>query len=330
MNNVECLSTTPSATGVSQMTSEADLMSDVTENKIKISSKQKKKTKQMDMTFKLSVWIAAGLLCTTLLLIIAFVGKTGFLVFDEVTPMQFFFSFEWIPEEGFYGAGLFIVGTLYLTALSLLISVPISLCIAIFNAFIAPKSISRILRPTLDIMVGIPSVVYGFIGLTVVIPVVRQATGELLGDGLLVSAIVLAFMVMPTIARLSEDALTSLPAAYKEAAYALGATRMQAVVQVMIPAAKNGIMTAIVLGMARAIGETMAVVMVIGNVAQMPETLFTPTAVLTSNIVSQIMNVQFDSTWNYALYMMAFILLIISLILILFVNHIRYRGGEKI
>ena len=179
-------------------------------------------------------------------------------------------------------------------------------------------------------MVGIPSVVYGFIGLTVVIPVVRQATGELLGDGLLVSAIVLAFMVMPTIARLSEDALTSLPAAYKEAAYALGATRMQAVVQVMIPAAKNGIMTAIVLGMARAIGETMAVVMVIGNVAQMPETLFTPTAVLTSNIVSQIMNVQFDSTWNYALYMMAFILLIISLILILFVNHIRYRGGEKI
>lgn len=287
------------------------------------SSSLKLKNSVMDSGFRLACWSAAILLFVTLLMLILFVGKTGLLVFQFVTPLEFFFSLKWVPEEELFGAGSLILGTFMLTGLSLIISVPISLAMAAFNAVICPPRLRKYTRPILDTLVGIPSVVYGYIGLTVLIPLIRQLTGELMGDGLLVAAIVLAFMVLPTIARISDDAISALPSDYMEAGYALGATKTRMIWTILMPAARNGIITAVVLGMARALGETMAVVMVIGNVAQMPNGLFTPTAVLTSNIVSQIMNVPFDSTWNYALYMMAFLLLLISLVLILMINWLR-------
>lgn len=283
----------------------------------------KLKNSILDSGFRLACWSAAILLLVTLMMLILFVGKTGLLVFQTVSPQEFFLSFTWVPEEELYGAASLILGTFMLTGLALLISVPVSIAMAAFNAIICPKWLRKYTRPILDTLVGIPSVVYGYIGLTVLIPLIRQITGELMGDGLLVAAIVLAFMVLPTIARISDDALSSLPEAYMEAGYALGATKTRMIWTILIPAARNGIITGVVLGMARAIGETMAVVMVIGNVAQLPNGLFTPTAVLTSNIVSQIMNVPFDSTWNYALYMMAFLLLIISLLLIYMINWLR-------
>lgn len=281
------------------------------------------KNRIFDSGFRLACWSAAILLLVTLLMLILFIGKTGLLVFQSVTPQEFFLSFTWIPEEELYGAASLILGTFMLTGLALLISVPVSIAMAAFNAVICPVWLRKYTRPILDTLVGVPSVVYGYIGLTVLIPLTRQLTGELMGDGLLVAAIVLAFMVMPTITRISDDALSSLPSAYMEAGYALGATRTRMIWTILIPAARNGIITGVVLGMARAIGETMAVVMVIGNVVQVPNGLFTPTAVLTSNIVSQIMNVPFDSTWNYALYMMAFLLLAISLLLIYIINWLR-------
>lgn len=289
----------------------------------------KLKNRLMDSGFRLACWSAAILLFSTLLLLILFVGRTGLLVFDSVSPAEFFLSFDWVPEEELYGAASLISGTFMLTGLALAISVPISLAMAAFNAVICPPSIRKYTRPILDTLVGIPSVVYGYIGLTVLIPMIRTLTGELMGDGLLVAAVVLAFMVLPTIARISDDAISALPKEYMEAAYALGATKTRIIWTILLPAARSGIATAVVLGMARAIGETMAVVMVIGNVAQLPDGLFTPTAVLTSNIVSQIMNVPFDSTWNYALYMMAFLLLLISLALIALVNLIRREGGAS-
>lgn len=290
---------------------------------------KKKKNQLLDKGFKYGVWSSASVVVVSLLMLIIFVGKTGLLVFNEVNPMEYFFSFNWLPEEGFFGAATLITGTLLLTGLSLMISVPISLAMAAFNAVICPPWLRKYTRPILDTLVGVPSVVYGYIGLTVLIPFIRQVTGELMGDGIFVAALVLAFMVLPTIARISDDAITALPKEYTEAAYALGATKTRMIWTVLIPAARNGIATGIVLGMARAIGETMAVVMVIGNVAQLPDTFFTPTAVLTSTIVSQIINVPFDSTWNYALYMMAFLLLIISLMLIALVNLIRREGGSR-
>lgn len=289
----------------------------------------KLKNTVLDNVFRYSYWTCAMILCLVLMAIIVFIGRTGILVFKDVPITQFFFSTTWLPEEEVYGAGTFIIGTLSLTTLTLLISVPISLFITAFVAEIAPKRVKSIFRTFLDLLVGIPSVVYGYIGITVLIPFLRSVTGETMGDGILAAAIVLSLMVLPTITRISEDAISFLPREYREAAYALGSTPTQVIWKVLIPSAKSGIISAIILGMARAIGETMAVVMVIGNVAQLPTSLFTPTSVLTSNLVMQITNVQFDSTWNYALYMMAFLLLVISLVLILCVRLLRNRSVSK-
>jgi len=291
----------------------------------------KKSTKRSlpDMMFTVGCHISIALLCLSLFSILYFLGKTGFLVFNDISPQTFFFSTEWVPESNQFGAAAMIAGTFALTFLTLIIAVPISLCLAIFNAIIAPPSFRKIYRIVLDLLVGIPSVVYGYLGLTIIIPLMRTMTGTPMGDGILVSALVLSLMVLPTITRLSDDALTSVPKEYIEAAYSLGVTRARAIRTIWIPAAGNGIVIAVVLGMARAIGETMAVAMVIGNVAQLPMGFFTPTAVMTSTIVSQVLNVQFDSTWNHALYMMAFVLLIIAVMMIAAAQWIKGRGEIK-
>lgn len=268
-------------------------------------------------------------LCFVLALVIIFIGKTGFLTFNTISFSDFFLSMNWTPEEDHFGAGLFIINTMILTGLTLLISVPISIAIAVFNAEIAPNWFKSFIRPVLDLLVGIPSIVYGYLGMTVLIPFIRDLTGESLGDGMLAAALVLSLMILPTISRISDDAITAVPKKYREAAYALGSTRLQVIFKIVLPAASRGIITAIILGMTRAIGETMAVVMVIGNTAQLATTLFTPASVLTSNIVMQISNVEFDSTWNYALHMMAFLLLAISLLMILVIRFLRAKGVKE-
>lgn len=268
-------------------------------------------------------------LCAVLGLVIFFIGKTGILTFHDISLSDFFLSLDWTPEDGKFGAGAFIINTLLLTGLTLLIAVPISVGMAVLLVEISPLWFKRFVRPVLDLLVGIPSIVYGYLGLTVLIPLIREWTGESLGDGLLAAALVLSLMILPTICRVSDEAIAAVPKKYREAAYALGSTRLQVIMRVVLPAAKRGITAAIILGMTRAIGETMAVVMVIGNTAQLADSLFTPTAVLTSNIVMQISNVEFDSTWNYALHMMAFLLLLISFLLIVVIRFISKRGGAR-
>lgn len=276
--------------------------------------------------FKWFCLFSAFIVCIVLFSIIFFIGKTGVLTFTEVSLMEYFFSTDWYPEEGFYGAATLIIGTLALTALTLVMAAPISICMAVFLSEVAPSWVQRFMRPVLDLLVGIPSIVYGYLGLTILLPFLREVTGSNMGDGLLAAAIVLTIMVLPTITRIADDAITFVPNYLREAAYALGSTRLQVIGRILIPSSKKGILTAIILGMARAIGETMAVVMVIGNTVQLPSDLVTPTAVLTSNIVMQITNVPFDSTWNYGLYMMAFLLLLISLFLIAIIRIISAKG----
>ncbi|MNN28625.1 Phosphate transport system permease protein PstC [compost metagenome] len=265
-----------------------------------------------------------------LALVIFFIGKTAILTFKDISLADFFLSFDWTPEEGKFGAASFIVNTISLTALTLVFAVPISIGMAILIAEIAPKWLKSFIRPILDLLVGIPSIVYGYLGLTVLIPIIRNLSGENLGDGLLAAALVLTIMILPTVSRISDDAISAVPKKYREAAYALGSTRLQVIMKVVLPAAARGIAAAIILGMTRAIGETMAVVMVIGNTAQLATSLFSPTSVLTSNIVMQISNVEFDSTWNYALHMMAFLLLIISFGLIMIIRLISKKRGDAV
>ncbi|MFC3748174.1 phosphate ABC transporter permease subunit PstC [Paenibacillus sp. GCM10012306] len=265
-------------------------------------------------------------LCFVLGMVILFIGKTAMLMFGQVSLADFFFSFNWSPEEDAFGAAAFIVNTLSLTALTMVIAVPISVGMAVLVAEIAPNWLKTFIRPVLDLLVGIPSIVYGYLGLTVLLPFLRDVSGQGLGDGILAAALVLSLMVLPTICRISDDAIVAVPRKYRDAAYALGSTRLQVIMRVVLPAAGRGIISAVILGMTRAVGETMAVVMVIGNTAQLAKTLFTPSSVLTSNIVMQISNVEFDSTWNYALHMMAFLLLVISFVLILI---IRILGRKR-
>lgn len=281
-----------------------------------------------DKTFKLYSFISSLILGIVLLSLIVFIGKTGLLVFKHVSFNEYFFSTVWNPDENKFGSAIFILGTLSLTVLTMVLAVPLSILLAIFVVEVAPNGFKNIIRSLLDLLVGIPSIIYGYLGLTILIPFLRKITGAPMGDGLLASAIVLTIMVLPTVTKLIDDAISSVPIALREGAYALGSTRLQVIFRVILPSVKSGILSAAILGMARAIGETMAVVMVIGNTAQLPHTLLTPTAVLTSSIVMQITDVDFSSTANYALYMMAFLLLIVSNLMIVFVRYFRSKGAE--
>ncbi|WP_339822497.1 phosphate ABC transporter permease subunit PstC [Paenibacillus sp. FSL R7-0216] len=285
-----------------------------------------KRARLMDRLFKNYFLFSILALCLVLAMVVFFIGRTAILTFGEVSFAEFFFSFNWTPEEDRFGAALFIINTLSLTALTMIIAVPISVGMAILIAEIAPNWLKKIIRPLLDLLVGIPSIVYGYLGLTVLLPFLRDLSGEGLGDGLLAAALVLTIMILPTISRISDDAISAVPKKYRDASYALGSTRLQTIFKAVLPAAGRGIVAAIILGMTRAIGETMAVVMVIGNTPQLAKSLFAPASVLTSNIVMQISNVEFESTWNYSLHMMAFLLLLISFALILL---IRYVGRKR-
>jgi phosphate transport system permease protein len=273
------------------------------------------------------LFLTSALLMTILIIsIIIFVGKQGLQTFSEVSTSQFFASTQWKPAEGQFGALTFITGTFLLTGLSVVLGAPLGLGGAIFMAKIAPVWVREVLKPAVELFVGIPSVVYGLVGLTVIVPWIAQHI-ESPGYGLLAAALVLAIMIFPTILSVSEDSLRSLPSSLEEASYALGATRWQTIRRVLIPAAMPGILTSVILGMARAIGETMAVLMVLGNSPLFPKSLTTPTSVLTTEIILEMGHTPFGSTWNNALFLMALVLLIITLFLILLVRMMGRRGA---
>lgn len=273
------------------------------------------------------LFIASAVLVSLIIVsIIWFVGNQGLATFRQASLVGFFTSSVWNPNNGQFGALTFITGSIASTVIAILIGGPLGLAGAVFLAKIAPPWVRQIMRPATDLFAGIPSVVYGYVGITVIVNVIRKATKMPTGFGLLASAIVLAIMILPTVISITEDTLRSLPDTYEEASLALGATRWQTIWRVLVPAALPGILTAIILAMARAIGETMAVQMVIGNSSRFPSSLVSPTSTLTSDIVMEMGNTPFGSTWNNALFMMSLILLLISLILIILVRFTARRG----
>lgn len=274
------------------------------------------------------LFIASACLMTLMIFsIIFFVGKQGLLTLADVSPVEFFTSAAWDPSAKHFGALSFILGSLETTLLSVLIGAPLGLLGAIFLSKLAPVPVKRIMRPAVDLYVAIPSVVYGYIGLTLFVPFLSATFSLPTGFGVLAASLVLAIMIMPTILSISTDALNAVPKPLEEASLALGATWWQTMIHVVLPSAIPGVMTSIVLAMARAVGETMAVQMLIGNTPQIAATLFTPTATLTSNIVVEMGNTPFGSTWGNALFLMAFVLLILSIGMILL---IRYFTSKKV
>ncbi len=268
--------------------------------------------------------------CMTFLIfaVILFVGQQGFQMFSDVSPVEFFTGALWDPTTKHFGAVSFIAGSVLTTLLAIGIGAPLGILGAIFLSKVAPAWMVRIMRPAIDLYVAIPSVVYGYLGLIIFIPFLRDVFHVKAGFGLLAASLMLAIMILPTVISLSADALNAVPKALEEASLALGATWWQSIWHVSLQAARPGIMTSVVLAMARAIGETMAVQMLIGNTPQVPTTLFTPTATLTSNIVVEMGNTPFGSAWGDALFFMAFLLLLISLGMILLIRKFNKGGLE--
>jgi len=220
---------------------------------------------------------------SVLALITVFIIMRGAPIIAQVGIINFIFGMEWAPSRGLFGIFPMIIGTLTVTIGAVIVGVPVGICCAIFLAEFAPQMMSNIFRPAIQLLAGIPSVVYGFLGLLFVVPAVRNYLG---GPGLsiLTGSIILGIMILPTIISISEVSILALPKQYKEGALALGLTHWQTIYSVMLPAAKSGIVAAVILGIGRAVGETMAVIMVLGNAVALPESILDPVRTLTTNI----------------------------------------------
>lgn len=265
---------------------------------------------------------AASLLGIIIVAILIFMSQQGLMTFKDVSPAEFFFSSVWSPDNNKFGAASFIVGSILVTFAATLIGAPLGILSALFISKLAPVWMKEILKPAVNLYMAIPSVVYGFIGLTVVVPWVRDTFKVAGGFGIFTTASILSIMILPTIISISTDALGAVARELEEGSVALGATYWQTMWHIVLPSAMPGLATGVVLGMARAIGETMAVQMVIGNTPQLPTSLFSPTSTLPSEIVVEMGNTPFGSAWGNSLFLMALVLLVISLLLILVVRKI--------
>ena len=220
---------------------------------------------------------------TALALITVFIFVEGIPVIAKVGVFNFVFGMKWAPSQGYFGIFPMIVGSVSVTLGAAILGVPTAICCSIFLTEFAPPVVVKAVRPAIQLLAGIPSVVYGFWGLTFIVPAIRNYLG---GPGLsiLAGSIILAIMILPTIISISEVSLLALPRQYKEGSLALGATPWQTMHSVLLPSAKSGIMTAVILGIGRAIGETMAVIMVLGNAVALPHSILDPARTLTTNI----------------------------------------------
>jgi phosphate transport system permease protein len=223
-----------------------------------------------------------SIVAVTIITVFVFAGGLPLIVREGLSDLVF--GRVWRPLQGLFGILPMIAGSIMVTVGALVLAVPAGLLGAVFMAEFAPERVANVLRPTIQLLAGIPSVVYGFWGLVVLVPFLRNLFGGS-GFSAVAGAIILAIMILPTIINLSEDALRSVPREFKEGSMALGATHWQTVKHVQVPAAMQGIVTGVILGMGRAIGETMAVIMVTGNVPGMPSSVLDPVRTLTGNIV---------------------------------------------
>lgn len=252
-------------------------------------------------------------------LIFLFVGWKAWPITSLVGVREFVFGRVWSSSADLFGIMPLVTGSFIVTIGALAIGTPLAVGTAVFLSEVASPRVRSIVRPAVELLAGVPSVIYGFFGIVMLRPLIARATGGL-GFGALTAWLILAIMIVPTIAALSEDALRSVPDGIREASYAMGATTWQTIYKVLLPAAKIGIIDAIILGMGRAIGETMAVLMVVGNAPVFPKDITSPLSTLTSQIV---MDMPYSTgTHRTALFGMAVILFAISMFLVALVRII--------
>ncbi|ABR54329.1 phosphate ABC transporter, inner membrane subunit PstC [Methanococcus vannielii SB] len=277
----------------------------------------------IESVIKLSALLSSAVIFSMVLFLIV----SSLPVFNTVSPIDFIFGLDWNPFRGFYGIFPMIVGSFLVTILALAFAIPLGVGCAIFLAELAPKKIQKILRPSIEILTAIPSVVYGFVGMVLFVPLIRDIFNTNPGYSWFSASIILGIMILPTITVISEDAINSVPYHLKEGSLALGATRWQTVKKVILPASLSGIISGIILGMGRAIGETMAVLMVAGNWALIPTSIFDPVRPLTSHIVLNIKETASGSPIYYAMFATGLVLFLMVLILNIISQYVnkKYR-----
>jgi phosphate transport system permease protein len=241
----------------------------------------------IDVLSRRGVFLAALAAILIVFLIGLFVIQQSIPAFRAIGVFKFLFGTVWRPGIGEFGILPMIIGSVYVTIGALLLSAPLGIACAIFLAEVAPYRVRGVVRSAVELLVGIPSVVYGLVGMVVIVPLIREIGGN--GYSVLAGVIVLTIMVLPTVVSISEDSLRAVPMSYREGALALGASHWQTIWHVMIPAARSGIMAAVILAMGRAIGETMAMIMVTGNSILIPISPLDPARTLTGNVAVEIM-----------------------------------------
>ncbi len=239
-----------------------------------------------EVFMKILFLLAACISVAAVALICIFLFANGIPAMSKIGFLDFITGTEWAPSNDVYGIFPMIIGSLYVTAGAILVGVPIGILSAVFMAKFCPKRIYKPLKTMVDLLAGIPSIVYGFFGLMVLVPLVQQLFGGS-GKGVLTASVLLGIMILPTIISVSEASIRAVPESYYEGALALGATKERSVFCAVVPAAKSGIVSSVILGIGRAIGETMAIIMVAGNQKIIPESILSGTRTLTTNIVME-------------------------------------------
>lgn len=248
----------------------------------------KRKEKSMKIKEKIMEYVfllAAVVSILAVALICVFLFANGIPAMQEIGFLDFLLGTEWRPGNDIYGILPMILGSLYVTGGALVIGVPIGILMSVFMARFCPPSVYKFLKPVVELLAGIPSIVYGFFGLVVLVPFLREHVDGTRGQSILCAAILLGIMILPTIIGAAEPAIRAVEQSFYEGALALGATHERSVFTVIVPAAKSGILAAIILGVGRALGETMAVMMVVGNQARVPDSILQGVRTLTTNIV---------------------------------------------
>ncbi len=264
-------------------------------------------------------------------LIFFFLLREGLPALGHVSPAEMLKQ-RWYPTYDFFGMLPLLLGSALVTVLATIMALPLALATAIFVREVAPNWAREILKPFIEVLAGIPSVVLGFLGMVTAAPLIRQHLGAPTGLTAFTGAVMLAYMSLPTIISVAEDALDAVPKSYRDAALALGATRWQTIWRVTLPAARSGVVMAVMLGIGRAIGETMTVMMVTGNAARLPLTLdsvFRPVRTMTATIAAEMGEVAQGGTHYHVLFMVGIVLFVITFIVNAIASMVVIRGGPK-
>lgn len=275
-------------------------------------------------------FLAASVSILVLSLIVVFLFMEGLPVFKEVSVTKFIFGHDWYPTSDPPDFGIFplLVASIAVTVLSASVAIPLGVMTAIYLAEIASPKIRQIFKPIVELLAALPSVVIGFFGMVVVAPFLQSALDLATGLNLFNASLMLAFMAVPTITSISEDAIYSVPTELKEASLALGATHWETIFRVILPASLSGLSTAIILGMSRSIGETMVVLMVAGGAAMVPTSLFDAVRPMPASIAAEMAEAPFRSEHYYALFAIGIVLFIFTLIFNLIADYIAQKHKQ--